>query len=1840
MGKARSVILPASDLGTDALSEFNMGSKMTPIPNIAKEQLSSPTPYRESSSTKIDDLSNEQLNKFYLSNSTDEASMKNEMFAEDQSTAGAWTKGIGKFIGKTGTAVIGGTVGLLYGLGSAVSNLEFNKFFDNDVAKGLDSADKWMDDNMKIYASKEAEENAWYEQAVGKAGFAKFWADDVLGGLSFTAGAVLSESIWAAATAATFGAAEPLLAANTARLTAKAANLLKNITKTEKIYEAGTFARQMITGSGYEAGVEARHAKQEILTNMKKEYFDAKGQEVDEKSSEYAEMLNKANSAANAVFGANIAILSAGNAVALPKTFGAFNKGLGSAVEKIGLKFNPIGETAKIGEKGLERAALATGKTIQELKASQFINKWDTYSKLNKGIRTTASMLKSPISEGLWEEGMQGSASEAAKIYVSRKYDPSGIDQTVSLWESIGSGLSKTYGSEEGWKEIGIGMIIGALGLPHVGNKTNEDGTKSRDFSWEGGIYGAKQDIKRDKAEHNDLVDLMNSNKALVSTRGIIQASIRTGSSTDKQEATDLYDAKNQESEDFFNFVHSRHKGGYFANIKDELAEGVKNMKPDEFADAFGYTNMTESELKERQKEVVNKTVERADKIKKAIEVAERMNKNGDSDITEGLAYSISMLDNIDERQNSMVKKINDELGMSVTKKDFSRLNALSTEIKNKTKELKNAEKALVKARHSQDLNEIDAAKTLQSNIKSELNTFLKKTKDVDEREKIDSLLSVYSGNFEELRGFLNSSEEIQQKLKEINPEKVDNIREAITDLKNLDNRRKEFIESYNNLRTKEAQDEFTADMENFKSYLFAEIPEGLTKRNATLAYYKALGQSLKSKLEQDNTPPTQQSITGQALAQNQNNRPPVQNDRQPPVTGIDDADRDLLEADFDGSFEPLGSANTTQPVATAIPPVQKVQPIQTAIAPLPDTELDDEFEGFANPTEYDEPVQNKPESVDDLFAQIGTATSQLGDNAIVQGSTKSLTLAQLDTYGEQMKVILNKLVPLLKAQNPTLSKKDLTKLILNSVVNKTDLTEQKIVALTNVLNNRVGQGIREEQYPVEQFFKEYGSKDIEEESSFDITSTQISIPNNQVVPADYGHDKNKQAATSLAYKSHEYTESNGRMVSTGELAENSQGNNQSLLTSNEAFTTPESITATTQIDVGQVFDPLTLDFDVKVKMESNGQKVTTSIHNPAWLLEIRDNKGNVLTSEGFVKTSVELARNNNVTALINYFNQLQEKGYKFRNVAGTNEEIANQLIELVKIKDSLMKSDKTKSNPVTIKEITPGKVSLLEEYKDSDQTLTDENIEFAVIGQNGELMATSSKNHSKQSKNIASKEFLNANKGATVVLVPTRNGRILPISLRLKKIMSNSTEQKVYYGSLIEFLSKSNKSVTINGETLRFNNGKDVKKIISIYSTFIPNISKLDMMKNVNNILLDVTTNEAGNAIQVVIPNVITKDGNFAPTLFIKNTSQLKMTVFELAKSQGLTVKETTLDKKSNEMQITKDTKVENVVWNYASGKSMFTESYVGNESLLEGKVRIPNLNIDDKSRIIEVGDKSYSEHVKQRTMSNVRGDVKDPLNENKRVYFEQPVYRFEISPIAEESKQVTKKEPIAEIEVEESVSEDFNPFMNSDNDENGSVVNKRTDDKESKITTEAQFVLNVMEENKKRLADLSNKKQVLVNRNSILRDIRLQISNPIGLIDGKGTFGKALANIEKEMLYQKSQLENKDVLEIDKVRIRKRIFDYEGLLTFIKSEYNLSQYVDVEIENVSDKIKSIDEEIWKPTTTVTLFNKPKEKIIKVEQEVSDEDMSLFDFAIATSRSRAFIDSKEKQIEKQDGNC
>ena len=62
-----------------------------------------------------------------------------------QPTSDKWTNGLVKFVGKTGTAVLGGTVGAIAGIPAAISQGEFAGVFDNDVQKMLDSWNEGLD---------------------------------------------------------------------------------------------------------------------------------------------------------------------------------------------------------------------------------------------------------------------------------------------------------------------------------------------------------------------------------------------------------------------------------------------------------------------------------------------------------------------------------------------------------------------------------------------------------------------------------------------------------------------------------------------------------------------------------------------------------------------------------------------------------------------------------------------------------------------------------------------------------------------------------------------------------------------------------------------------------------------------------------------------------------------------------------------------------------------------------------------------------------------------------------------------------------------------------------------------------------------------------------------------------------------------------------------------------------------------------------------------------------------------------------------------------------------------------------------------------------------------------------------------------------------------------------------------------------------------------------------------------------------------------------------------------------------------------------------------------------
>ena len=273
----------------------------------------------------------------------------NETRGRRQSKGDKWANGMLKALGKTGVNLAGGTIGAIYGAASGLYNLEFDKVFNNSFANSLDNINEWMDNKLPNYYTKYEREAEFWRRA----GTANFWSDQFMNGMSFVAGAALTEMAWVYATGLSFGAAAPIAAAAHARNMARLkrifkvadrgadANKLKELTKaaqqTTLLRQGGNLMRQIYTGAGYEAGVEARghydHLKQALIDKAK---LENGGKELSE--TELGEIERVARASSNGVFTGNLLLVGGGNMLMLSKLYGpghAIQKGWNNAMSSI-----------------------------------------------------------------------------------------------------------------------------------------------------------------------------------------------------------------------------------------------------------------------------------------------------------------------------------------------------------------------------------------------------------------------------------------------------------------------------------------------------------------------------------------------------------------------------------------------------------------------------------------------------------------------------------------------------------------------------------------------------------------------------------------------------------------------------------------------------------------------------------------------------------------------------------------------------------------------------------------------------------------------------------------------------------------------------------------------------------------------------------------------------------------------------------------------------------------------------------------------------------------------------------------------------------------------------------------------------------------------------------------------------------------------------------------------------------------------------------------------------------------------------------------------------------------
>lgn len=592
-------------------------------------------------------------------------------------------RGLGKFIYKSALYGIGGVGQSVYGLKELVTKGTLSAMYDNSFARWLDDMDKRGDYTLNHYYSKEERD----------AGFLKsmfttnFWTNDLLSGAAFTTGAVLSSYAFA-------GAGLMNAARMGARIGATIAGMGKAVSATKTGFNAMLRAARIGRGIGkgldnltfigtstlWEASVESRSGLMESEENFKQAYRNAYGREAS-----YEELMKfRADNAdaANAIFAANIGILTLSNIAMFGDMFG-----MDLGVDKF-IKRNIFGVGAERMDNGALRAI--TPKKWQKIAGNTF------------------NIIKRPVSEGLFEEGLQGVSSKSAEDWVESRYNPMAIRQNIGYMEAIKNGFKETYGSNEGWKEIGIGMIIGSF----MGVKTI------------GGIKEWSQDMSRNKG----MVEAYNANAGALTTAAVraIRGSMALNaqlSGVDTSYESDGRIINKDFSDAVFNRLRYDSEMGMLDDTKENFRTVVESIPNSDIASDM---NMTDEQVNEYKADLVNEFNKKVDNFTMANRFADSLtdgisNRSFNAYISNMAYNGLEAKDNLNDIANQLRRIYNTDIGPALD--IYSRLNPDSSrdleELRKLTDDIQRMEKNILRLQQSvasKDALESDKARLVKEN--------------------------------------------------------------------------------------------------------------------------------------------------------------------------------------------------------------------------------------------------------------------------------------------------------------------------------------------------------------------------------------------------------------------------------------------------------------------------------------------------------------------------------------------------------------------------------------------------------------------------------------------------------------------------------------------------------------------------------------------------------------------------------------------------------------------------------------------------------------------------------------------------------------------------------------------------------------------------------------------------------------------------------------------------------------------------------------------------------------------------------------------------------------------
>lgn len=524
-----------------------------------------------------------------------------DYYGRRQTTWNKAVNGIGKLVTKTALYGVSGVVGIIPAAYNLIKTGTLSSAFDNDFTRTINDIDERINHSLPHYYTRE-ERDMGFLQSLGTANFI---FNDVIGnGLSFTTGAILSAYLTGGMGVSSLGAVGAKVGMRVAGKMAASKIAASAVKSAFGAYRAGAMYGRaignmakvgvnMFVGAGWESAVEAQSFMKDSESKYKEYFKNMYGRNPNQ--SEMAEFKSSISDTANSIFLANMGIVGLSNYLLLGKYLGVDT---GFASKYIpGLK--GVSNTYRGSKSFVDRYLFGLGTKkvagdagrLQTVKANLF----------QKSLATVWNVSKRPISEGVWEEGMQGVAQRMGEDFIRSRYDKTYLDATSSIVDSFSKAIAEQFTTKEGLKEIGIGALIGGL------------------FGARNGAFGLYERRNKERTINTD-VEKFNSNNAFTSQS--VKDSMRNLAEFNAQ--------MNDPESDYYSKFELSDRMGMLEDTANNFRSMVKSLDESELASEM---KVDEETVKKYKEDIIKDFDKKLANYKKASSFAEAITAETSSDL-------------------------------------------------------------------------------------------------------------------------------------------------------------------------------------------------------------------------------------------------------------------------------------------------------------------------------------------------------------------------------------------------------------------------------------------------------------------------------------------------------------------------------------------------------------------------------------------------------------------------------------------------------------------------------------------------------------------------------------------------------------------------------------------------------------------------------------------------------------------------------------------------------------------------------------------------------------------------------------------------------------------------------------------------------------------------------------------------------------------------------------------------------------------------------------------------------------------------------------------------------